>query len=54
MEKKYKTVYLKNFTFQNSDKFIVPEDHYFFLEIIEIVQKIVDFYLVLDMFIKII
>ena len=29
--KKYKTVYLKNFTFQNSDKFIVPESHYFFL-----------------------
>ena len=27
----YKTVYLKNFSYQNSDKFIVPEDHYFFL-----------------------
>ena len=29
--KKYKTVYLKNLTFQNSDVFIVPEEHYFFL-----------------------
>ncbi len=29
--KKYKTVYLKDFTFKNSDKFIVPKDHYFFL-----------------------
>ena len=29
--KKYNTVYLKNYTFKNSDKFIVPEDHYFFL-----------------------
>jgi len=29
--KKYKTVYLKNFPFQNSDIFIVPKDHYFFL-----------------------
>ena len=29
--KRYKTVYLKNYTFQNSDKFIVPENHYFFL-----------------------
>ena len=28
--KKYKTVYLKNLTFQNSDVFIVPEEHYFF------------------------
>tara|TARA_A100001011_G_scaffold22821_1_gene22813 strand:- start:629 stop:1363 length:735 start_codon:yes stop_codon:yes gene_type:complete len=27
----YKTVYLKNYTFQNSDPFIVPENHYFFL-----------------------
>jgi len=27
----YKTVYLKNFSFQNSDKFIVPENYYFFL-----------------------
>ena len=30
-EKKHKTVYLKNFTFQNSDIFIVPDDHFFFL-----------------------
>ena len=30
-EKKFKTVYLKNFSFQNSDIFEVPEDHYFFL-----------------------
>ena len=30
-KKRHKTVYLKNFTSQNSDKFIVPEDHYFFL-----------------------
>ncbi len=29
--KKYISVYLKNFSFQNSDTFIVPEDHYFFL-----------------------
>ena len=29
--KKYKTAYSKNFPFQNSDKFIVPEKHYFFL-----------------------
>ena len=27
----YKTVYLKNFTFKNSDVFIVPDNHYFFL-----------------------
>ena len=29
--KKYNTVYLKDYSFQNSDKFVVPEDHYFFL-----------------------
>ena len=29
--KKYISVYLKNFSFQNSDTFIVPENHYFFL-----------------------
>ena len=29
--KKFHTVYLKNFTYQNSDLFTVPEDHYFFL-----------------------
>ena len=29
--KKFHTVYLKDYTYQNSDKFIVPEDHYFFL-----------------------
>ena len=28
---KFKTVYNKEFTFQNSDKFLVPEKHYFFL-----------------------
>ena len=27
----YKTVYLKNFTFNNSDVFTVPNNHYFFL-----------------------
>ena len=27
----HKTVYLKDFSFQNSDKFKVPEKHYFFL-----------------------
>ncbi len=27
----HKTVYLKDYSFQNSDTFIVPEDHYFFL-----------------------
>ena len=30
-QKKHKTVYLKNFPYKNSDKFIVPNDHYFFL-----------------------
>ena len=30
-QKKHKTVYLKNFPYENSDKFIVPNDHYFFL-----------------------
>ena len=29
--KLYKTVYLINFTFKNSDIFTVPKDHYFFL-----------------------
>jgi len=28
---KFKTVYNKEFTFQNSDKFLVPDKHYFFL-----------------------
>ena len=27
----HKTVYMKNFPFQNSDLFKVPNDHYFFL-----------------------
>jgi|TARA_B110001452_G_scaffold193681_1_gene163695 signal peptidase I len=27
----YNSVYLKDFSYQNSDKFIVPEKHYFFL-----------------------
>ena len=30
-EKKFITAYSKNYSYQNSDKFIVPEDHYFFL-----------------------
>ena len=30
-KKKYKTVYLKDFPNKNSDVFIVPEDHYFYL-----------------------
>ena len=30
-DKDYKSVYLKNFPYQNSDVFKVPEDHYFFL-----------------------
>ena len=30
-EKKFKTVYGKFYTFQNSQKFIVPDKHYFFL-----------------------
>jgi signal peptidase I len=30
-KKKHKTVYSQNNSFQNSDPFIVPEDHYFFL-----------------------
>ncbi|MDC0569651.1 signal peptidase I, partial [Candidatus Pelagibacter sp.] len=29
--KVHKTVYLKNYSFQNSDTFIVPDKHYFFL-----------------------
>ena len=29
--KKYNSVYLKNNTFKNSDKYLVPENHYFFL-----------------------
>ena len=29
--KTYKSVYLKNFTFNNSDIFTVPDEHYFFL-----------------------
>ena len=29
-KKKHKTVYLKDFSLQNSDSFQVPEDHYFF------------------------
>ena len=29
--KKFHTVYLKDYTYQNSDVFTVPEDHYFFL-----------------------
>ena len=29
--KKYISVYLKNYSFQNSDPFIIPKDHYFFL-----------------------
>ncbi len=29
--KKYNTVYLKKYSFQNSDYFIIPEKHYFFL-----------------------
>ncbi len=30
-KKKYNTVYLQNYSFQNSDVFEIPEDHYFFL-----------------------
>jgi signal peptidase I len=30
-KKTYKTVYKKNGTYQNSDKFVVPKNHYFFL-----------------------
>ena len=30
-KKEYISVYSKNFPFQNSNKFIVPKDHYFFL-----------------------
>ena len=30
-KKRYKSVYLKDYSFQNSDVFTVPEDHYFFL-----------------------
>jgi len=29
--KKYKSVYFKKYSYQNSDEFIVPEKHYFFL-----------------------
>ena len=27
----YQTSYVKNFSFKNSDKFLIPEDHFFFL-----------------------
>ena len=30
-KKSYLTVYLKNFPYSNSDLFVVPDDHYFFL-----------------------
>jgi signal peptidase I len=30
-KKTFKTVYLKEYGFQNSDKFLVPKNHYFFL-----------------------
>ena len=30
-EKKHNTVYFKNFSYQNSDIFLVPKNHYFFL-----------------------
>ena len=30
-DSKYRTVYLKEYSFQNSNKFTVPDDHYFFL-----------------------
>ena len=30
-ERKFVTVYRKNFSYQNSDKFIVPDDHFFYL-----------------------
>ena len=42
-QKKYNTVYLQDYSFQNSDPFKVPDNHYFFLVTIEIVQKTVDF-----------
>jgi signal peptidase I len=29
--KKYKTTYRKEYSFQNSDKFLIPENHFFFL-----------------------
>ena len=29
--KKHRSVYLQNYSFKNSDLFLVPEDHYFFL-----------------------
>ena len=29
--KKYKATYSKEYTFQNSDKFLIPENHFFFL-----------------------
>ena len=29
--KKHKSVYLKNYSYQNSDLFIIPDQHYFFL-----------------------
>jgi len=30
-KKKHKSVYLKDYSFKNSDVFVVPKDHYFFL-----------------------
>ena len=47
--KSYYVAYNSENKMENSDKYVVPDNHYFLLGIIEIVQKTVDFYRALGM-----